>query len=102
MAASLALVLGGCSTSGLPRGAQVVGGGYLIAWKATANGATYLEETTTHKIIPTGHLNKGEVYDFNMIYVNDEDSSVQAIVKAAIPVMPSHPRFVLYFLPSHD
>jgi hypothetical protein len=100
MAASIALVLVGCSTSGVPRGAQVVGGGPMISWNAPANGTAYLAETTTHKIIVTVSMKKDEPFVFDT--TDKTDSKAPEIIQAAFPVMPSNPKFVLYFLSSHD
>jgi len=101
MAASLALVLVGCSISGLPRGAQVVCSGSIIGWEATEDGNVYLAETTTHQVIETANLYKDEDFFFDPDSLNP-NSSDPAVLKAAFPVMPSNPKFVLYFLPSHD
>jgi len=95
--AGIALVLAGCSTVGLPRKAHVVGGGSYIRWNPPANGTVYLVEATTRTIIATEDQDKGDTFRFDM-----SEKETQEAIKAALPVMRANPRFVLYFLPSHD
>jgi len=93
--AGVVLVLAGCSTVGLPRRAQVVGGGPFIQWKAPADGTVYLVEATTRTMIATEDQGNGTKFRF-------DPSEGQEAIKAALPVMPAKPKYVLYFLPAHE
>ena len=96
MAASLALLAAGCATGGLPRGAQVVGGGLLISWHSTKPGTAILVETTTHKTVMTESIN-GSYFNFDAAREHDAD-----ILRAVLGFMPTNAQFVLYFVPSHE
>jgi hypothetical protein len=99
----LVMIAGGCSTmassskADLPRGAQVVGGGFGIDWEVPTAGTVYLVEKTSGKIIETESLDEGMSYDFEMDLSDDE---VVGAFERATGVDVKQARLVLYFKPA--
>lgn len=92
----------GCRTMGLqrgdlPRGAEVVGGGFQIDWEAPTAGTVYLVEKTTGKIVETKSLDKDESYDFEMSL---DDEGVAETFKSAFGISVKDAKLVLYFKPA--
>jgi hypothetical protein len=98
----LMMAVAGCGTMGLqgsdlPRGAKVVGGGFLIDWEAPTAGTVYLVEKTTGKIVETTSLDEDDSYDFEMRL--DDESVTETFTKTfGIPVKEA--KLVLYFKPA--
>jgi hypothetical protein len=100
--AGLMMAAAGCSTMGLqggdlPRGAKVVGGGFLIDWEAPTPGTAYLVETKSGKIVETRSLDEDDSYDFEMS-LDDED--VVKTFENAFGVPMEKAKLVLYFKPA--
>lgn len=98
----LLMTLAGCGTmrlqgSDLPRGAKVVGGGFLIDWQAPTAGTVYLVEKTTGKIVETKSLDEDDSYDFEMSL---DDQSVTETFKDTFGIPVKEAKLVLYFKPA--
>ncbi|NLH43457.1 MAG: hypothetical protein GX448_16575 [Planctomycetes bacterium] len=99
----LSMVAAGCATGGslqrgdLPRGAEIVGGGFRVEWTAPADGTVILYEKKTGKIVETESVSEGSSYDFDMD-ISDED--VTQTFERAFGIPVEHARFVLYFKPT--
>jgi hypothetical protein len=101
MAISVALVVAGCSTSSLPRGAQVVGGGLKIHWVSGGPpGTAILVEKTTGKTIKTESLEGNEISEGFMFDASQEQDA--EILRAVLGSIPTNAQFVLYFVPKHE
>lgn len=100
--AGLMMAAAGCSTMGLqggdlPRGAKVVGGGFLIDWEAPTAGTAYLVEKTTGKIVETRSLDEDDSYDFEMSL---DDTNVTETFQNTFGVSVRDAKLVLYFKPA--
>jgi hypothetical protein len=86
----------GCTTTStsLPRGSRVVGGGLSIEWEAPANGTVIVREETTRRIVATETLDEGDSFDFPESSVHHE-----ALTRLFGDPMPTNLTFVLYFAP---
>ena len=94
--AVLLLAVGCASTSNVPSGAKVVGGGLEIDWEAPADGTAILMETTTGKTVATKSVAEGGAgFRFDLTTQQDADT-----LQAIFPTMPTNAQFVLYFVPS--
>lgn len=98
----LMMAVAGCGTMGLqgsdlPRGAKVVGGGFLIDWEAPTAGTVYLVEKTTGKIVETRSLDEDESYDFEMSL---GDEGVAETFQNTFGVSVKEAKLVLYFKPA--
>jgi len=98
------LLATGCTTTPknyahyLPPGAQVVGGGLLIDWRAPAAGTAILAEVTTRTPVATKFIEAGDAFEFSP----SEDTTVQDTFKAMFPQMPTNAQFILYFVPAKE
>jgi hypothetical protein len=97
----LAFAFAGCSTprhlqaDGLPGEQYLVGGGFMIDWKAPTEGTVYLVEKTSGKIIETRSLDAGDNYSFS---VSSEGQGAE--FERALGIRFSEARFMLYFQPA--
>ena len=80
----LCMALVGCSTSGLPHGARLVGGGRTIDYKAPGDGTAII--TASGTMFGTKSLSEGEDFHFE---VDDSGGPV-----------PTNMVFRLYFVPA--
>jgi hypothetical protein len=92
--AGIALLIAGCSTGTLPRGARLVGGGLKIDWSTEEVGTVILVERTTGKTVATESIN-GSHFEFDISEVHNA-RVVQAIFGGA---PPTNAQFSLYFVP---
>jgi hypothetical protein len=98
---AVALMLAGCSApgylqaDGLPGEQYLVGGGFMIDWKAPTEGTAYLVEKTSGKIIETRSLDAGDNYSFSV-----SSGSQGAEFERALGIRFSEARFMLYFQPA--
>jgi hypothetical protein len=103
-----ALVLGGCSTTGmssafdkdgLPKQQYYVGGGVSINYRAPGvRGNVYVVEENSRKLIETESLDKLQVYNFN-IDTSDEDIHMRL---KTMGIDPLNLKFSLYFVPQQQ
>ena len=92
----LTLAVGCASTStGLPRGSRVVGGGLSVEWDAPQAGTAILREETTRRIVATETLDEGDSFDFP-----SQATHLEAISMLFGDPMPTNLTFVLYFAPA--
>ncbi len=93
---ALLLACGCVTSSHLPSGAKVVGGGLQIDWEPPADGTAMLVETTTGKTVATHSVgNPGANFCFDVSRTSDAE-----VLAAIFPTMPSNAHFVLFFVPS--
>ena len=85
----------GCSSTGLPRGAYVVGGGPHISYNPPGAGTCILVEKTSGKIVATKSSSGGS---FEFDATSEQDSATLASLFGAAP---TNAQFVLYFVPEH-
>jgi len=91
----------GCSTkslhldSRLPDQPRLVGGGFLIEWKAPEPGTAYLVEKQTGKIVETRTLAADEVFSFAATSVVQADEFEQIL-----GIRFDQAQFLLYFQPA--
>jgi hypothetical protein len=96
IAVTILVLIVGCSTTGLPPGARVVGGGLQIRWAPPEGGGTaILFEQTTRKTVATQSVGKGFPFTFDVT----SESCAEAL-KAVFPTPPTNAHFVLYYVPS--
>jgi hypothetical protein len=95
----LAGLVSGCTTTttstGLPHGSRVVGGGLSIEWKAPEPGSAILREETTHRVVATQTLDTDDSFDFPQ-----SSSHHEALERLFGDPMPTNLTFVLYFVPT--
>ena len=60
----LITVLAGCTTSSLPKGARLVGGGLKINYEASRPGTAILLERNSGRIVATETLSEGSDFEF--------------------------------------
>ena len=102
---AIAIVLSsGCTSpdairsDGIPHSRYMVGGGYMIKYKAPSPGTAYFVEESSRKIIATQSLDEGEVFDIDMSVT--DDSFIQGLER--IGVEPDQAKFTLYFVPGRS
>lgn len=98
LALAAVLFAAGCttlSTPGVPRSARVVGGGLKIEYHPKESGTAILVEKTTSTTVITQFVNQSIPFEFDANDVSDAN-----LLRAALPVAPENPRFVLYFVPN--
>jgi hypothetical protein len=96
---SVSLLAAGCTTSttsGVPKGARVVGGGLKISWSPPERGTAVLIEQTTHKAVKTDSVDGSGSFEFDV--AREEDADVLRAVFANS--IPTNAQFVLYFVPA--
>jgi hypothetical protein len=98
LALAAVLFLAGCttlSTPGVPRSARVVGGGLKIEYHPKESGTAILVEKTTSTTVVTQFVNQSIPFEFDASSESDAK-----LIRAALPITPEQPRFVLYFVPN--
>ena len=103
---ALGVVLVGCATSVLPRGARLVGGGLDIRYNAPTAGTVILIERTSGRIVATKSLEaKGAEFYFGPSSFDNGD--VIATMFSNVPGntgeithVPTNTFFQLYFVPA--
>lgn len=91
---AVGLLMAGCATSSIPKGARAVGGGLRVSWSSPESGTAFLVEQTTHKIVATENVGTG-TFDFDVSHGRDAE-----VLRAIFPnSLPTNAVFVLYFLP---
>lgn len=104
IALAVGLILVGCTTPDLPRGARFVGGGILIDYRAPSDGTVILRERTSRKIIATGSLEAGHNFEFRPDRDNAGELLANLFRPASIgmdaPLVPTNAFFELYFVPA--
>lgn len=102
---AVGLVLAGCTTSNLPRGARLVGGGLDIRYTAPAAGTVILIERTSGRIVATRSL-EGNGHEFHFSPNSFDNGDVLAAMFSAVPTkegelthVPTNTFFQLYFVP---
>jgi hypothetical protein len=83
----------GCASSGLPRGAYVVGGGSHISYAPPEPGTCILVEKTSRKVIATKSCS-GDIFDFDATNQQDEET-IKSVLGG---IVPANAEFVLYFV----
>jgi len=78
----------------MPARSYLVGGGFIIKYKAPSEGTAYWVEETTQKIIETKAVMLGEEANFG-----DEDMDPD-VIKSVLGVEMKDAKFTLYFVPS--
>jgi hypothetical protein len=92
--------LGGCGAERrtqldrLPGNQQLVGGGFMIEWKAPEAGTVYLVEKATGKIVETRSLARDDIYTFSVTSITQADD-----LQTLLGIRFSRARFLLYFEP---
>jgi len=92
------LLVVGCATNAgghLPPGARLVGGGLQISWVPPSDGTAILVEATTGTPVATKAVEAGDAFEFDVSSEGDAD-----VLRAVLPNMPNHAKFLLYFVPS--
>ena len=87
----------GCTTTstGLPPGSRVVGGGLSVEWEAAERGTVIVREETTRRVVATETLDEGDSFDFPM-----SSNHHEALSRLFGDPMPTNLTFVLYFAPT--
>jgi hypothetical protein len=103
---ALGIVLAGCATSDLPRGARLVGGGLKIEYRAPANGTAILLERTSRRIVATESLSEGDPFEFHPNHQGCSEvlfsmfAPTNAVDTGGFPQVPTNTLFQLYFVPA--
>ena len=87
----------GCTTTttGLPPGCRVVGGGLSVEWEAPERGTVIIREETTRRVVATETLDEGDSFDFP-----SSNNHHEALSRLFGDPMPTNLTFVLYFVPT--
>lgn len=103
----MGLFLAGCTTtSNLPSGARLVGGGLGIEYKAPSEGTVILLERTSGRIVATKSLSKGDDFDFSPNYQGCNAvlfsmfATSNSVSTDATTQVPTNTVFQLYFVPA--
>jgi len=102
----LAVALVGCTTSDLPRGARLVGGGLLISYAAPTDGTAILIERNTRRIVTTESITETSTFEFG----HGRKSNYEVLFRMFAPSnsnyteysvfpIPTNTFFQLYFVP---
>jgi hypothetical protein len=103
---ALCIVLAGCATSDMPRGARLVGGGLKIEYTAPSDGTVILKERASGRIVATESLEEGSDFDFSPNHNGCSEvlfslfAPTNAVYTGEFPQMPTNTFFELYFVPS--
>lgn len=85
----------GCSTTGLPRGARIVGGGLKIEWTPTEDdGTAILYERTMRKIVASQTVGTGTPFSFDVTTANGAE-----LLNSVFTTPATNAQFVLYYVP---
>ena len=105
--ALLVLFLAGCTTTtNLPQGARLVGGGLLVRYEAPAAGTAILMEQTSGRMVATETLEEGQEFEFRPSNQNDCEviqsmfGSPEMMDNGSLTVVPTNTFFQLYFVPA--
>ena len=90
------LVTVSCSTTGLPRGAILVGGGSHISYNPPGDGTLILVEKTSGRIVVTQSSGDGK-FEFDAT----AEEQIQ-MLKSGFGAPPTNARYVLYFVPREE
>ena len=102
---TLGLAVAGCSTTNLPKGARLVGGGLMIKYDVPTDGTAILIERTSGRIVATEHLTEANTFEFgpNQSGCSAVIFSMFAATNAAdagtFAQVPTNTVFELYFVP---
>lgn len=92
----LGFVLVGCSTTNLPPGARLVGGGIEVEYKAPDKGTVILIDRTSGRIVATKSLDEGDRFDFGPNYQGFDEVAYNLFGR---PQVSTNASFQLYFVP---
>ena len=102
---AVGLALAGCTTSHLPQGARLVGGGLDIRYSPPHAGTVILIERTSGRIVATKSL-EGKGHEFHFSPNSYDNGDVLATMFAPAPakegeltLVPTNTFFELYFVP---
>jgi hypothetical protein len=96
IAVTILVLIAGCSATGLPPGARVVGGGLQIEWAPPEDGGTaILFEQTTRKTVATATVSKRSPFMFNAA----TERGAAVIRSVFITDWSTNWHFVLYYVP---
>lgn len=102
----VSFALSGCSTSGLPRGARLVGGGLMINYEASVQGTAILIERTSGRVVATESISAGSNFEFAPNRTGYSEvlyrmfASTNSIGMGDIITVPTNTFFQLYFVPA--
>lgn len=105
--AIMALVLGGCATTGLsgafdkdglPKQQYYVGGGFSLNYRAMIPGTVYVVEENTGTLLITESLGTNQVYDADIDPTNED---VHLRLKST-GIDPTNMKLSLYFVPAKE
>lgn len=100
------ILLPGCATSDLPRGARLVGGGLRVDYRAPTDGTAILRERTSGRIVATESLEEGDGFKFHPNLQGCSEvlfamfAPPDAVDTGEFPQMPTNTFFELYFVPA--
>lgn len=105
MATGVAMLLvAGCASSGLPRGARWVGGGVAIEYDAPRDGTVILIERTSRRILVTESLSQGDEFQFRPGYGSSDEVLLRVFgppgADGVAAGMPTNTFLDLYFVPA--
>lgn len=103
---AVGLALTGCTTSPLPKGARLVGGGLDIRYSSPTPGTVILIERTSGRIVATKSL-EGNGHEFHFSPNSYDNGDVLAAMFSTVPAkegeltpVPTNTFFELYFVPA--
>jgi len=102
---TLAVVLTGCTTSNLPRGARLVGGGLSVEYTAPSDGTAILIERTSGRIVASESLVEGDTFTFKPNWNSYEEvlfrmfGDTNVAQEGGWVVIPTNTVLQLYFVP---
>ncbi len=102
---ALGLVAVGCSTTNLPKGARLVGGGLKVTYEAPSNGTAILIERTSGRIVATESLHEGSDFEFGpnqwgcSAVIFSMFAATNAQDTGEFAQVPTNTVFELYFVP---
>jgi hypothetical protein len=104
---AVSLTLAGCTTSQLPRGARLVGGGLDIRYSSPTAGTVILIERTSGRIVATKSL-EGNGHEFHFSPNSFDNGDVLAAMFSTVPAkegelthVPTNTFFQLFFVPAN-
>jgi hypothetical protein len=102
---AMGLALAGCTTSHLPKGARLVGGGLDIRYSSPTAGTVILIERTSGRIVATKSL-EGNGHEFHFSPNSFDNGDVLAAMfstalekQGEVAHVPTNTFFQLYFVP---